>query len=406
MAFDSKKTILLEKKYLYVRASLGFQLEGVSTEKIPTNNGFYRFYVDNLSKALGNSYVNILYDSQDLTLQCFCSDLYMDELMSSDSSAIEDVVAELKKNTSTILEFESGVSSALAANHEDNVLLHADNESINSKISSLTSVLDSKDSFYSYNQYYSINKSNGSKNSVRSFLLTYHDFVYEPLYDAYVYRFNDCVYQKYSVDKFSLNFRLKYLYGKEPINDSMRVHSCFTYYRPSLGNYISSTSSVGAGTMGELSLSPMYQSNDILVHADIVIQITKQSYDYMVFCDNSFSDRYSFSKNSEIRGSSYSDTIYLDIEPNLNSCIFSHKLDITKKFDSIQDYELAICCPTSLSIEYLDSNPTIYAIVNGQQKSFNLNYSKTGSSSFPFFYITLSGEDFYHITSISFESIF
>ena len=129
MAFDSKKTILLEKKYLYVRASLGFQLEGVSTEKIPTNNGFYRFYVDNLSKALGNSYVNILYDSQDLTLQCFCSDLYMDELMSSDSSAIEDVVEELKKNTSTILEFESGVSSALASNHEDNVVV---NTSINS----------------------------------------------------------------------------------------------------------------------------------------------------------------------------------------------------------------------------------------------------------------------------------
>ena len=71
MSVDSKKTILLEKTYLYVRASLGFQLEGTSTEKIPTNNGFYRFFVDNLQKAIGNSYVNILYDSQDLTLQ-FC----------------------------------------------------------------------------------------------------------------------------------------------------------------------------------------------------------------------------------------------------------------------------------------------------------------------------------------------
>lgn len=123
MAFDSKKTILLEKTYLYVRASLGFQLEGTSTEKIPTNNGFYRFFVDNLQKAIGNSYVNILYDSQDLTLQCFCSDLYMDELMSSDSSAIEDVVAELKKNTSTIIEFETGVSSAMQSNHDDNVAI-------------------------------------------------------------------------------------------------------------------------------------------------------------------------------------------------------------------------------------------------------------------------------------------
>lgn len=131
MAFDSKKTILLEKTYLYVRASLGFQLEGTSTEKIPTNNGFYRFFVDNLQKAIGNSYVNILYDSQDLTLQCFCSDLYMDELMSSDSSAIEDVVAELKNNTSTIVEFENGVSSALASNHEDNVAVQTAISSIN-----------------------------------------------------------------------------------------------------------------------------------------------------------------------------------------------------------------------------------------------------------------------------------
>lgn len=136
MSFDSKKTILLEKKYLYVRASLGFQLEGTSTEIIPTNNGFYRFYVDNLSKALGNSYVNILYDSQDLTLQCFCSDLYMDELMSSDSSAIEDVVEELKKNTTTIVEFENGVSSAFESNHLDNVSLNAKIEEFEAGVSS------------------------------------------------------------------------------------------------------------------------------------------------------------------------------------------------------------------------------------------------------------------------------
>ena len=136
MAFDSKKTILLEKTYLYVRASLGFQLEGTSTEKIPTNNGFYRFFVDNLQKSIGNSYVNILYDSQDLTLQCFCSDLYMDELMSSDSSAIEDVVEELKKNTSTIVEFENGVSFALESNHQDNIALNAKLEEFESGVSS------------------------------------------------------------------------------------------------------------------------------------------------------------------------------------------------------------------------------------------------------------------------------
>lgn len=136
MAFDSKKTILLEKTYLYVRASLGFQLEGTSTEKIPTNNGFYRFFVDNLQKAIGNSYVNILYDSQDLTLQCFCSDLYMDELMSSDSSAIEDVVEELKKNTTTIIEFQNGVSSALESNHQDNVAINAKLEEFETGVSS------------------------------------------------------------------------------------------------------------------------------------------------------------------------------------------------------------------------------------------------------------------------------
>ena len=155
MSVDSKKTILLEKKYLYVRASLGFQLEGTSTEIIPTNNGFYRFYIDNLSKALGNSYVNILYDSNDLTFQSFCSDLYMDELMSSDSSAIEDVVAELINNTVEIEKFENGVSSALQSNHEDNVAIvskleefesgvstgmasnHADNVALNTLLTSL-----------------------------------------------------------------------------------------------------------------------------------------------------------------------------------------------------------------------------------------------------------------------------
>lgn len=405
MAFDSKKTILLEKTYLYVRASLGFQLEGTSTEKIPTNNGFYRFFVDNLQKAIGNSYVNILYDSQDLTLQCFCSDLYMDELMSSDSSAIEDVVEELKKNNSTILEFESGVSSALSANHEDNVLLHADNESINSRLSSLISVLDSKDSFYSYNQYFSFNKSDGSKYPVRSFLLTYHDFVYEPLYDAYIYRFNECVYQKYNSDKLRLNFRLKYLYGKESINSSMSCLSSFTFYRPSEGRYLSSESNIGGGTMGELSLSPMYKFNDTLVHADIVIQITKESYNYMVFCDNSFSDNYSFYERSSF--GTGKDSIFLYLEPNSTTCTFSHKLDIKKHFDSEKTYDLTVYVPTSLSTEYLNTISTIYVFVNGSEISFPATlYTKIeGGKKYYTYSLSFTGSNSYRISSISFESI-
>lgn len=406
MSVDSKKTILLEKKYLYVRASLGFQLEGTSTEIIPTNNGFYRFYIDNLSKALGNSYVNILYDSKDLAFQSFCSDLYMDELMSSDSSAIEDVVLELQNNTNKIGEFESGVSSAFQSNHEDNVVLHADNDLINSNLSSLLSVLDSKDSFYSYNQYYSVDSFNGSPKPLCCFVLSYHDFVYEPYYDSYFYRFHENVYHKFSGDYLEFDFRLKHLYGKTSINGSLRYYACFTYYRPSVGKYFISTKNINAGTSAELSISPSYESGDILVHVDIGIQIGKESFNYMVFCDNSFSDRYSFSENSVIRGSQYMDSVYLDIEPNLNSCVFSHKLDITKKFDSVQDYELCVFAPTSISTTMIDSISNVYVIVNGQQKTFDVHYTKTGNSSFPSFYITLTGENFYHITSISFESVF
>lgn len=405
MAFDSKKTILLEKTYLYVRASLGFQLEGTSTEKIPTNNGFYRFFVDNLQKAIGNSYVNILYDSQDLTLQCFCSDLYMDELMSSDSSAIEDVVAELKKNTSTILEFENGVSSALAANHEDNVLLHADNESINTSLSSLISVLDTKNSFYSYNQYYSIDNSSGQSLPVRSFLLSYHDFVYEPLYDCYVYRFNDFVYQKYSSDKLSFKFRLKYLYGNESINSTIRCCNRFTYYRPSVGKYLVSDNSTATGTMGELSFSPMYQYMDILVHADIVIQISKVSYNYMVFCDNSFSDNYSFYERSNY--GTGKDSIFLYLEPNSTTCTFSHKLDIKKHFDTEKTYDLIVYVPTSLPTEYLSTHSTIYVFVNGSEVSFPATiYTKLeGGKKYYTYSLSFTGSNSYRISSISFNSI-
>lgn len=406
MSFDSKKTILLEKTYFYVRASLGFQLEGTSTEKIPTNNGFYRFFVDNLQKAIGNSYVNVLYDSQDLTLQCFCSDLYMDELMSSDSSAIEDVVEELKKNTTTIIEFENGVSSALSSNHEDNVLLHADNESINSNLSSLLSSLNTKDSFYSYNQFFTVDPSQGSSNSARSFLLSFRDFVFEPLYGVYVYRLNENFFHQYTSSLPVFNFLLKNFYSNNSSN-GVRCNASFTFYRPSSGIFSSTVKNVGSNSSGEISVSPSFglKRNDIFVHFDICIEITKELYNYMVFCDNFFSDRYSFSENSIVRGSSYMDSIYLDIEPNLNSCIFSHKLDITKKFDSIQDYKLCVFAPTSLSNDMLLSISNVYVVVNGQQKTFVTAFTKVGDS-FPEFHITLSGESFYHISSISFESVF
>ena len=49
MAFDANKTLLLEKQYLYVRASKGFVLEGTSTERIWTNTGYYRFLVSNVA---------------------------------------------------------------------------------------------------------------------------------------------------------------------------------------------------------------------------------------------------------------------------------------------------------------------------------------------------------------------
>lgn len=429
MAFDSKKTILLEKTYLYVRASLGFQLEGTSTEKIPTNNGFYRFFVDNLQKAIGNSYVNILYDSQDLTLQCFCSDLYMDELMSSDSSAIEDVVEELKKNTTTIVEFENGVSSALESNHQDNVALnakitefesgvssalasnHEDNVALNtlvdSKTSSLVSLLGTKDSYYTFNQYRNYDSTDGWINT-SSFLLSYRDFVYVPLYDYYIFRYHENFNYRFGSSNPIFKFRLKNLYGKSSINSTMSCYCDFVYYVPSDLQYYTWPESSQKPVSDEfsLSISSYRQPNDVLVHLSANIVISKEVYNYLVFCDNSFSDRYSFSENSVIRGSSYMDSIYLDIEPNLDSCIFSHKLDITKKFDSVKDYELAIFAPTTLPTIYLNSNSHIYVIVNGQQKTFPLRFSKTGSSSFPSFYITLTGEDFYHITSISFDSIF
>lgn len=259
MAFDSKKTILLEKTYLYVRASLGFQLEGTSTEKIPTNNGFYRFFVDNLQKAIGNSYVNILYDSQDLTLQCFCSELYMDELMSSDSSAIEDVVEELKKNTTTIVEFENGVSSALESNHQDNVALNAKIEEFEVGVSSAmaanhvdnvalqTSFVNKLDNFFnffpsdlssvflqSFNDLVEIDSSLFSKFNKFTYTTTFEPFNSIVLGSSWF----DVLYSHpFGTDRVSFGFMFRLVY---PFNGTIGNSSniCFYDYLNSIrGNY-------------------------------------------------------------------------------------------------------------------------------------------------------------------------
>lgn len=86
-----KKTILLEKKYLYVRAQKGFQLTGVSTETFPIQTGFYLFHVENVAQTLGNSYVDITYQDDDLSFDAYCSDLYLNEVQSSPVVAVENL---------------------------------------------------------------------------------------------------------------------------------------------------------------------------------------------------------------------------------------------------------------------------------------------------------------------------
>ena len=105
MSFDASKTIMLEKQYLYVKASMGFVLEGTNTERIWTNTGYYRFLVDNVAKALSNSYITIHYDSNDTEFIAYCSDLFMEEIQNTITTAVENL--------------ESYVQQFAEQNHED-----------------------------------------------------------------------------------------------------------------------------------------------------------------------------------------------------------------------------------------------------------------------------------------------
>lgn len=113
MAFDTKKTILLEKQYFYVKAQKGFKLRGTSTEIIPTNTGFYRFLVSNLTFALGNSYIDVFYDSTDMTFQAYCSDLFMENVQNTVTVAVENMNVDLahfaEQNHSDIMLFATQV---------------------------------------------------------------------------------------------------------------------------------------------------------------------------------------------------------------------------------------------------------------------------------------------------------
>ena len=117
MAINTSKTLLLEKQYLYVRASKGFYLEGTSSEKIWTNTGYYRFLTANVAAALGNSYVTIHYDSSDLDFVAYCSDLFLEELQNSVTVAVENIQAVLEdfadQNHTDIDTLSTGLSSAL-----------------------------------------------------------------------------------------------------------------------------------------------------------------------------------------------------------------------------------------------------------------------------------------------------
>ena len=117
MALNASKTILLEKQYLYVKASKGFQLEGTNIEKIWVNTGYYRFLVDNVAKAHSNNYVNILYDSSDIDFIAYCSDLFMEEIQNSVVTAVENLETYLQQfaqqNHDDIIDLSQGLSGAL-----------------------------------------------------------------------------------------------------------------------------------------------------------------------------------------------------------------------------------------------------------------------------------------------------
>lgn len=112
-----EKTILLEKQYLYIKASKGFKLRGTSTEVIPTNTGFYRFLVSNVADALGNSYVTVIYESDDLSFEAYTTDLFLEEIQNTIVVAIENIETELQnnfdRNHDDITELSEGLSGAL-----------------------------------------------------------------------------------------------------------------------------------------------------------------------------------------------------------------------------------------------------------------------------------------------------
>ena len=117
MALTARKTVMLEKQYLYVKASKGFQLEGTNIEKIWVNTGYYRFLVDNVAKALSNSYVDILYDPSDIDFIAYCSDLFMEELQNTVVVAVENLQSYVEqfydRNHEDISELSEGLSGAL-----------------------------------------------------------------------------------------------------------------------------------------------------------------------------------------------------------------------------------------------------------------------------------------------------
>ena len=117
MALTSKKKLMLEKQYLYVKASMGFQLEGMNVEKVWVNTGYYRFLVENVAKALSNSYINIWYDPNDIDFIAYCSDLFMEEIQNTVVTAVENLETYLQQfaqqNHEDITDLSEGLSGAL-----------------------------------------------------------------------------------------------------------------------------------------------------------------------------------------------------------------------------------------------------------------------------------------------------
>lgn len=169
MAFDASKTLLLEKQYLYVRASKGFQLEGVSTERIWTNTGYYRFLVSNVAYSLGNSYVTIHYDSTDIDFIAYCSDLFMEELQNSIVVAVENLESYLQQFAET--------------NHDDI-------ETFSENVGTALNIIASKNNLLDFNSLdYSFTYSNHSNVSISLDVGSYIVFYVEGSMNLYSVRF-------------------------------------------------------------------------------------------------------------------------------------------------------------------------------------------------------------------------